>query len=175
MNTLGTKNKTKLAERAAEVNDIVEQTFYFEQKVFEWSKKVEHNKNLISKAIGRSNKLQVTIDEDLKFIAERRTEPKIEFFKEQLANSLSKSNYKKATSKIITIHDLSGLVKMLKEYGVPQKDFKRFIKSDTRINEAAISNLIELGEIELEDLQGCYKAEQNESIHVKRIISKAKS
>ena len=175
MNTLGLKNKTKLAERATEVNDIVEQTFYFEQKVFEWSKKVESNKSLISKAIGRSNKVHVVIDEGLKFIAERRTEPKIEFFKEQLANSLSKSNYKKATDKIITIHDLSGLVKMLKEYGVPQKDFKRFIKQEIRVNENEINNLIELGEIELEDLQGCYKAEQNESIHIKRILSKAKS
>lgn len=149
-------------------NDIVEQTFYFEQKVYEWSKKVRDNKILISKSMGRKNRLDVRIDNDLSFGVIKEKDTKIDFYSDQLKQNLDKKRYSEVVNKVLTIDDLSGLIKMLKKYGVPPKEFKKFISSEDYVDLEKIERLIEIGELEIKDLQGCYKAEFNEEIKIRK-------
>lgn len=149
-------------------NDIVEQTFYFEQKVYEWSKKVRDNKVLISKSMGRKNRLDVRIDDDLSFGVIKEKDTKIDFYSDQLRQNLDKKRYSEVVNKSITIDDLSGLIKMLKKYGVPPNEFKKFISSEDYVDLEKIERLIEIGELEIKDLQGCYRAEFNEEIKIRK-------
>ena len=149
-------------------NDIVEQTFYFEQKVYEWSKKVRDNKILISKSMGRKNRLDVRIDNDLSFGVIKEKDTKIDFYSDQLKQNLDKKRYSEVVNKVLTIDDLSGLIKMLKKYGVPPKEFKKFISSEDYVDLEKIERLIEIGELEIKDLQGCYKAEFDEEIKIRK-------
>lgn len=158
----------KLGE-LAKVNDIVEQTFYFEQKVYEWNNKIKDNKKIISKAIGRKSKLEIKVEDNLTFIALKNVKTNIEFFKDQLKKKLTKEQYKKITNKTIIIDDINAVITLLKSHGVPPKDFKKYISSHETINEEAIDEMIELGEVEIDDLQGCYKADFDENIQIKRI------
>jgi len=162
------KATQKLGKMVEGFNDIVEQTFYFEQKVYEWSKKVRDNKILISKSMGRKNRLDVRIDNDLSFGVIKEKDTKIDFYSDQLKQNLDKKRYSEVVNKVLTIDDLSGLIKMLKKYGVPPKEFKKFISSEDYVDLEKIERLIEIGELEIKDLQGCYKAEFNEEIKIRK-------
>lgn len=173
MDTLkNAKNAQRLGEMVVELNDIIEQTFYLEQKVYEWNQKVEGNKKRILKSLGKRSRLDVKVDEDLSFIVSKSVQPLIEFYKDQLSQNLDKPLYKKAVKKTHVVNDINGLIKMLKEYEVNPKEFKKFISTEEQVNKEAIEEMIEMGDLQIEDLHGCYKAEFNESIHIKRIKNK---
>lgn len=159
-------NSKKLGEMVASFNDIVEQTYYYEQKVYEWSKKVEKNKEAINKNLGRKNKAEVNVDDKTSFKVVKNVQTHIDFFPEKLKAALIKEKFEKVVNKTVLINDLDGLVKMLKDYGVPPKKFKEFITVKTEVDVEKIDNLIEMGEMEIEDINGCYKVEFDEDIRV---------
>lgn len=160
-------NSPKLKEMVADLNDVIEQTYYFEQKVFEWSQKVSKNKEIIKKSMGNVNKIDVTIpDEKVAFRATKTVQTNIEFFPEKLKETLDKEKFAKVNNKTVVVNDLDGLVKMLKSYGIPPKQFKEFITVKNEISVEKIDNLIEMGEIEIDEIQGCYKVEFEEEIKV---------
>lgn len=149
-----------------ELNDIIEQTYYFEQKLYEWGKKVEKNKGIISKSMGKKDKVDVVVDEKTQFKAVKKITTNIDFFPDKLKTTLSKETYDKIIKKTVTVDDLNKLVVMLKSYGVPSKEFKKFITVASEIDVEEVDNLIEMGEINIEDIQGCYKVEFEEDIKV---------
>jgi hypothetical protein len=158
----------KLRNMIASLNDIIEQTYYFEQKVFEWGNKVKANKEAICKAMGKKEKIDVVVDENTEFRATKSVQTDIEFFPDKLKESLPKEKYNKVIDKSITISDLDSLILMLKEYGVPAKKFKEYINVDSKVNVGKVDNLIEMGEIEIDEIQGCYKVEFSEQIKVSK-------
>jgi hypothetical protein len=157
---------TRLKEMVASLNDVIEQTYYFEQKVYEWSNKVKNNKNLINKSMGRNDKVDVVIDDQASFRATKVIKTHIDFFPDKLKESLSKELFERVNDKIVTVQNLDGLIKMLKEYGVPPKRFKDFITVKNEVSVEKIDNLIEMGEINIDNIQGCYKVEFEEDIKV---------
>ena len=169
------KNESKLVKEIEGFNDIVEQTFYLEQKVNEHMKVINSNKNKISRQMGRKSKLDVRVDEQLAFTVYKDVETDIKFHVDQLAQTLDKDNYKRVTNKTLTIKNFNSLVKMLKNYGVDPREFKNFVDVKREANPEEIDHLIEIGELEIDKLQGCYTATFDETIKVNRKSPKRNS
>jgi hypothetical protein len=159
---------TKLKEMVNDLNDIIEQTYYLEQKIYEWSQTVEKNKEKISKSMGRNTKMSARVDEQTLFSVSKKIDTSIEFFSDALSQKLDKKMFNRVTNKTMTIENINGLVKMLKSYGVDPKEFKNYIKTTRHVDIEEVERLIDLGEIQIEDLQGCFKAEFSEEIKVRK-------
>lgn len=162
------RTASKLKQMVSDMNDIVEQTFYLEQKVYEWGQKVAANKSRISKAMGKRNSLNIKVDENLSFDVTKRVESSLEFYPDQLTQKLDKDILKKVIKKTVIVKDQNGLVSFLKSYGVSPREFKRFIETTKEVDVEEIDRLVEIGEIQIEDLQGCYKVDFDEEIRVRK-------
>jgi len=81
---------------------------------------------------------------------------------DKLKKKLDKKVIKKIITKKYTINDMSGLVEYLKECGVNPKKFKKFLTVDEELNEVELNRLYDLGEIDKEQVNGCYKMEMSE-------------
>lgn len=161
-------NVELVGKKLADLHDIVEQTYYLEQKVFEWKRKIDDNKQLINKSLGRKNSLNVRVDDNLAFSVLKSTKLNIEFFPDQVRNKVSKEVYNKVVDKIVEIKDVDALIKTLKWYGVPPKEFKNHIKVSHKVDNEKIDNLIDLGQISIADIEGCYKVDFDEDIRVRK-------
>lgn len=159
----------KLVDEISQANDLVEQTFYLEQKVFEYTRKVNKNKERISRFMGRRNNLNVKVDERTEFFATKKVEPNIQFFPDKLKKKLDKNKYKDVVDKTITVDDYNALVRFLKTYKVPPKEFKKYLSVCDNVDNEKLSHLIDVGEIGIDDIQGCYNVEFEEEIRVKKI------
>lgn len=157
-----------VVKEVVSLNDIIEQTYYLEQKVYELNKKIEANKVTIKKRFKDKTSLVARVDEDLEFTAVKNTNVKLEFYIDQLQKTLTKEQFNKVIEKTVVVDDLDGLIKTLKWYGVPPKEFKTYISTIKKVDEGRLDSLIEIGEIEAADLQGCYKAEFSEEIKIKK-------
>jgi predicted DsbA family dithiol-disulfide isomerase len=159
-------HSAKFKELVSNLNDTIEQTYHLEQTKFKIDNQIRSNKNKIIKAMGSNTKLDVIIDNDAAFRATKTTNTHIEFFPDKLKENLPKNIYKKIINKTVKIKDVDGLIKFLKGYGVPAKDFKSFIETDEIINADKIDNLIEMEELEINSLQGCYKVDFEDILKV---------
>lgn len=164
---MATINPT-VGKQLAELHDIVEQTYYLEQKIFEFKQKVEANKEIIKKGLGKKNSLNVRVDDDLAFSVIKNTTLDVEFFPDEVRKKLGKEVYSKVVDKDVQLKDLDALIKCLKWYGVPPKEFKNHIKVSHKIDNEKITNLIDLGQISIADIEGCYKVDFDEDIRVRK-------
>lgn len=78
---------------------------------------------------------------------------------EKLKNKIGK-NINKVLIKKYSISDFTGLIEYLKSCGVNPKKFKTFISVEEKIDNKKIDELGQLGEINEEDLKGCYTLEK---------------
>lgn len=68
---------------------------------------------------------------------------------------------------VYTINDVAGLKKALKKYGVPNTLMKKHIIKNSKVNEAKLKKLYELGDISIKRLAKCYTVvEKNDCIKV---------
>lgn len=155
-------------KKLEELNDIIEQTYYFEQKVAEFQKKIEANKAKISQELGRKNRFEAKVDENTQFVVTKNVKTNLEFFEDQVQAKFDKKTYNKVINKTVVVENLSGLIKWLKRYGADPKEFKSYIKTIKEVDPHKIDQLIEIEEIKIEDLQGCYKVEFAEEIKVRK-------
>lgn len=154
----------------ANLNDIIEQTYYFEQKVFEWKSKIDENKKRIGKALGRRNRVEIKVDDQTEFCASKEVKTNISFIPDKLRDNLDKEIYKKVVQKTVMVkeNDLKNLIAMLRTYGVPSKEFKQYLTVKEEIDIEKVDHLIEIEEINIEDIQGCYTVEYDEEVKVKK-------
>lgn len=75
---------------------------------------------------------------------------------DKLKGKLSPEVFVEVSRKQYTINDMDGLIKYLKSCGVSPKKFKKFIDVETKIDNARINHLSEIGDITPKDIQGCY-------------------
>lgn len=161
--------KSKVIEELNTISDIAEQTFYYEQKIHEYQKKVEKNKAYISKKMGKNKRLKFSPDGEVYFAVQKEIKPTVEFYPEKVRAVLDKKVYENVVNKTVKINDLSGLIKLLKSYGVSPKKFKKFISVDEKIDTEKLDTLMTIGDIKFEELHGCYEAEFSENITIRKI------
>lgn len=152
-----------------EANDIAEQTYYLEQKVYEWNQIIVKNKEKLSSKLGKRSRWDITIDDNNKFSITKDIKANISFFIEKLAIKLDKERYRKIVNRTVTIKNLEGLIKLLKKNGIDPKEFKSYINISETPNTEAIDTMMELEELTVDELVGCYSVKFDEKINVKKI------
>lgn len=80
----------------------------------------------------------------------------IEWFAEKLERKLPKPVAKKVIRKQYRIRDMRGLTAYLKSCGVDPKVFKTFIDVERTVDQKAVDQLGEVGEISVNQIAGCY-------------------
>lgn len=81
---------------------------------------------------------------------------KIEWNVEMLQQILDKSIFNKICNKKYSIIDYDGFSGYLKTLNADPKIIKSFIQCEKTINQKSLDQLSELGEISVDDLEGCY-------------------
>lgn len=79
---------------------------------------------------------------------------------EKLKNKLDKDLTDQFVEKKYIVNNMPGLVKLLKEAGVNPKQFKKFITVEEKVNQQKMNELSEIGEIDKEDIKGCYELKE---------------
>lgn len=82
---------------------------------------------------------------------------------EKLEKQLGKERSQSVIEKRYTIEDYDGLVEYLKECGVSPKKFKSFLSIERTVNQQALKQADDLGEITDKDISGCYKTQVKSS------------
>lgn len=78
---------------------------------------------------------------------------------DKLESKVDKSLLKQFVLKEYVVNDFDGLIEYLKSCGVNPKKFKKFLKVNKKVDNKALDQLYDIGEIEYEDIQECYKVE----------------
>lgn len=81
---------------------------------------------------------------------------------EKLKGKISKQQFNKVVKSTYTIANFEGLVSYLKECGVDPKKFVSFLSVARTVDERALINLEELGEINFGQLEGTYTESLND-------------
>lgn len=121
------------------------QNFYSEMSKF-W------NKNKIQEKSFSDSLYQVSKFQPVKTI----------FDVEKVKKKLSKEQLKKCVTKTVNLVDSQGLFNLLRDKGILFKEVKDFFEIKEEINQKAIDKMYDLGEIDKEDLSGCYEVVVNE-------------
>lgn len=91
---------------------------------------------------------------------------------EKLKKTLDKDLTDQFIEKKYIVNNMQGLIKLLKEAGVKPKEFKKFITVEEKVNQQKMNELSEIGEIDKEDIGGCYELKEAEGylkINVKEL------
>lgn len=158
-----------VARAIANLSDIVEQTFHYESTIYDLTQKVRKNKLEIKKGLGKKDSLTVRTEEDSDFLVSRDTDVSLEFFADKLQKALDKDTFKKIVNKRVIIDDLDGLIALMKDNGISPKQFKKYISTEHEVDMDKVDHLIDTEEISIEDIHGCYKADFNEEIKIRKI------
>lgn len=81
---------------------------------------------------------------------------------EKLKNKIDKDLTDQFIEKKYIVNNMPGLIKLLKEAGVNPKQFKKFITVEEKVNQQKMNELSEIGEIDKEDIDGCYELKEAE-------------
>lgn len=81
-----------------------------------------------------------------------------------LSKNLNRKQYRKIVNREYTINDMTGLSEYLKSCGVNADKFKSFICISEDVNKSALEQCIEVGDIQREQLKGCYHVDIGEPI-----------
>lgn len=128
--------------------------------------KLDNNKKLIQEYFDkkRINAIQVNAEAENTgsgkvLVAMKRERANIEYNIAKLKERLPSHILQKALIKNYIITDIDRLKAMLKACGASAKEFKECIRVEEKANKKQLSQLYSMGDITLEDLQGCYEAE----------------
>lgn len=77
----------------------------------------------------------------------------------KLEQQIKKKTLSKFVQKTCIISDYEGLVKYLKSCGVDPIKFKSFLSVEQSIDLKKLDDMLEIGEVKREDIEGCYTVE----------------
>lgn len=94
----------------------------------------------------------------------------IQFDARALSRKLPKAAKREVILKSYRISDYRGLVSYLKQCNVDPNIFKKFIEVERSVDAKLLDKLIDIGEVELKDIEGCYDVVESEP-YVKVTVS----
>lgn len=157
----------KLEELIWQLNHI-KQTNKEDQDKFQIKKKYLEKK--IEKILDKKNKtsysfcLENEVTKERTYFKATSVKPKkIEWNMETLKQILDKEIFDEVCIKKYTIIDYEGFVEYLKSLKADPKIFKGFIQCEKSMNQNKLDQLSELGEVSVDDLEGCYNVINKES------------
>jgi hypothetical protein len=108
----------------------------------------------------------IVYDGDTAIDAKLVQSTKVIFDAEAIENKFDKEFCNEVIIKKYTINNYDGLVKYLKSCGVNSKIFKEYISVEKTVDTPTLNNMFDLGELSLDNMQGCYTVTTNEG-HIK--------
>jgi hypothetical protein len=87
---------------------------------------------------------------------------KVNFNVDMIQQIVDKEVFNEICDKKYELIDYEGLAEYVKSLGGSPKEFKSFVKCTKTINNNKLNQLSELGDISLDDLEGCYTVSENE-------------
>lgn len=125
------------------------------QEEYKTKKRIYEEK--IKKFLGKKQEKSYGFsDSKHKFKATFVENKKVQFNSEMIEQIVDKEVFNEIVDRTYTISNYDGLVDYLKSIGANPKIFKEFIHCEKQINKDKLNQLSELGDISLDDLEGCY-------------------
>lgn len=128
--------ESRFKQIKTECTQVIDQ--YFSQKRIEKSAIVGNDDSVIPIKVTKVNRTSVTFNAD------------------KVEKALGKDIASKVIDKRYEITDIFGLIEYLKSCGVDPKIFKSFLNVTKSVNVNELERLNELGEIDEDDLTGCF-------------------
>lgn len=120
------------------------------------TKKKMYEENII-KILGKKNEKSYDFTQSNRKLKATFVEnKKIDFNVDMIEQIVDKEVFNEFVDKTYVISDYDGLVNYLKSLGTNPKVFKEFIHCEKQVNKNKLNQLSELGDISLDDLEGCY-------------------
>lgn len=142
--------------------DELKQTNKEQQDKFQIKKKYLEKK--IDQLLEKKNEVSYSFSDSGIFYKATSVKLKsIEWKINTLQQVLDKEIFNEICNKTYTIIDYDGMAKYLKSIGADPKKIKSFISCEKKIDQKKVDQLSELGEISLDDLEGCYSVQNKES------------
>lgn len=141
--------------------------FYLYQKSFkEEQEKFESAKEAFYEMMEKSGRDSMDVNlGDLNVNVKRIQKTSVIFDGLKLHKRLPKKLSDIVVRKRRIISDYPGLVKYLKSIGADPKIFKSFIETEYSVDNSSINQLSELGEISMDDLNGCYELKRQKPFY----------
>lgn len=128
----------------------------------EYKYQKEFYENKIKQYLDKKNINSVSFDTSgLNYKATYVKSKKINFDAELVQKKLDKETFNEICIKEYRIIDFDGLISYLKSIGANPKEIKKYIYCDKTIDKEKVDQLGELGDLSLEDLEGCYSVSEN--------------
>lgn len=107
---------------------------------------------------GGENKIKISLNATVKgvsnIICTRVITPLITY-KDELKKSMSKEQIKKVYKNKYEVKNWTGLLQLIKDAGIKRKDFLKYVECKEYVDEAALANLIEVGDVNEMDVRDC--------------------
>ncbi len=164
------QNRSKgLANALQAIGSLVEQTYHQEKTLHGLTHKVANNKNDIKKALGTRDSATFKNVDGGEFLVSRKDKAVITFDVDKAKETLDNERFKKITTQKLFINDYMSLIQLLKEYGVPPKEFKQFVDAEFNIEPDKLDHLLEIDEITLDEARAFSHATFEDEIKIRKV------
>lgn len=120
--------------------------------------------NKIKNALGKKNRKDYDFfNSGLNIKASIVSQKKITFDPYAVEEKIDKELFNEICEKQYVIINYEGMVKYLKSLGAKPSEFKKYILCNKEIIKAKVDQLGELGDLSLDDLEGCYSVSESKS------------
>lgn len=149
------------------IENVIVETYKVKKNIDALNKQYNKYKNKIQKYFDENTNLEDSINAK-GIIASKRQRVNITYDIVKLKKKLSKEIFNKIVDKTFIISDINGLVKLLKSKGIKYKEFMEFVNVNTVVNNIAINQAFEVGEITKDDLKGCFDAKITKYVDIRK-------
>lgn len=152
-----------------DVQQLIIETVAIEEQMKKISNKANTNRVMINEYFEKNNIDKLEVESTNGIITATKVERVyVDYYPDKLEKNLDKEIFNLISTKEYEVNDIEGLIKLLKKYYVPPKEFKKHIVKKVQIQKQMIEKLFERGKIKKEDLDNTYKAKIVKSVMLKK-------
>lgn len=122
-------------------------------------------RNDILKYLRKSTTKAVSINNITAKVVEKNT---VIYYEDMLEKTLPRDKFDKVVSKRYNINNIKDFVKLLQAHGITKKQFKKYVDVEMEVDKKKIDKLVDLGEISMEELEGCYLVSTIEYVDLRK-------
>lgn len=97
----------------------------------------------------------------------RQDRPKIDYDIDMMLSALPREVTNRCIKRTYTVKDWKKFIKLLKFFSVPIDKIRSLVQIDREVDQKALSDMFDRGELSIEDLDGLYEMEIKRSIVIK--------
>lgn len=163
-------------QKKPDINEVVRSIFTAEQEIKAHEESIKKNKELLRRYFDNNPEIteisvameNYEVSGDLRMLSAKIAERvSISYDPDMIMKKLDKEICVELISKSYSISDISGLISLMKKYGVKPDEFKKYLIISKSVNVDRLKNLFAIGDVTLKDLAGCYVANISKSVSVK--------